>query len=140
MMNTTASRRPCSPYFCSRSSSSFAAASPTTLRSIAMGAGYQLQGRQLALDRLEPLGALPPQPLAEAEHGAVDGVALAAELDGVAVADRGAAQERAGRALDGGGDQRVRRQPREVAGQRARRRREARGQDPVAAAEHQLAL
>src|SRR4051812_15471465 len=41
-MNTTASSEPCSPYFRSRSSSSFAAASPTTLRSIAMAAGYQL--------------------------------------------------------------------------------------------------
>ena len=48
MMNTTASRRPCSPYFCSRSSSSFAAASPTTLRSIAMRAGYQLRLRGMA--------------------------------------------------------------------------------------------
>src|SRR3954452_18111295 len=116
MMNTTASRRPRSPYFCSRSSSSFAAGSPSTLRSIAMGAGYQLQRRELALDRLEPLRALPPQPLAEAEHGAVDGAALAAELDRVAVADRGAAHQRAGRALGGGGHQRVRRQPREVPG------------------------
>src|SRR3954469_7324600 len=140
MMNTTASRRPRSPYFCSRSSSSFAAASPTTLRSIAMGPGYQLARGELGFDRVELLGALAPQPLAEAEHGAVDGVALAAEPDGVAVADRGAAQQRAGRALTGGGDQRVRGQPREVARQRASRHVEERRQDPVAAAEHQLAL
>jgi hypothetical protein len=37
-----------------------------------MAAGYQLERGELAFDRVEPLRPSPPQPLPQAEHGAVD--------------------------------------------------------------------